>query len=193
MGTLLAARSLCPLSPDQNTFLQRLIGALALDVAIYEEVEGDRGATMQAFTVVLLSSVAAGIGARGFAENTIANIAFISIISLLAWAAWALVTFEIGGRLMPEPQTRVDVGELLRTIGFASTPGMLRALGAVPRATMPVFVITSIWMLLAMIVAVRQALDYRSTPRAVAVCVLGWLLAVAFAVGLGLLFGPSVS
>ncbi len=62
-----------------------------------------------------------------------------------------------------------------------------------PRATMPVFVITSIWMLLAMIVAVRQALDYRSTPRAVAVCVLGWVLALAFAVGLGLVFGPSVS
>ena len=176
-----------------NTFLQRLIGAMALDVAIYEEVEGDRGATTQAFTVVILSSIATGIGARGFADNTVSNIAFIAIISLLAWAAWALVTVEIGGRLMPEPQTRVDVGELLRTIGFASTPGMLRALGALPRATMPVFVITSIWMLLAMIVAVRQALDYRSTHRAVAVCLLGWVLALTFAVGLGLLFGPSVS
>lgn len=176
-----------------NTFLQRVIGAMALDVAIYEEVEGDRGATVQAFTVVILSSLAAGIGARGFAENTAANVAFIAIISLLAWAAWALVTFEIGGRLMPEPQTRVDVGELLRTIGFASAPGMLRALGVFPLATRPVFAITSVWMLLAMIVAVRQALDYRSTPRAVAVCVLGWVLALTLAIGLGLLFGSSVS
>ncbi len=189
----MAARSLCPLSPGTTAFFSGVIGALALDVAIYEEVEGDRSATVQAFTVVLLSSLAAGIGARGFADNTISNIALISIISLLAWAAWALVTFQIGGRLMPEPQTRVDVGELLRTIGFASTPGMLRALGAMPRATKPVFVITSIWMLLAMIVAVRQALDYRSTPRAVAVCVLGWVLALAFAVGLGLVSGSSVS
>ena len=116
--------------------------------------------------------------------NTVSNITFfIAIVSLLAWAAWALVTFEIGGRLMPEPQTRVDVGELLRTIGFASTPGMLRALGAFPRATTPVFVITSVWMLLAMIVAVRQALDYRSTPRAVAVCVLGWVLALTLPSG----------
>jgi len=176
-----------------NTFLQRLIGAMALDVAIYEEVEGDRGATAQAFTVVVLSSIAGGIGAKGFAENTVSNIIFIAIVSLLAWATWALVTFEIGGRLMPEPQTRVDVGELLRTIGFAATPGMLRVLGALPRATVPVFAITWVWMLLAMVVAVRQALDYRSTPRAVAVCVLGWLLALTFAVGLGLVFGPSVS
>jgi len=182
-----------PTPTGNNSFLQRVIGALALDVAIYEEVEGDRGATTQAFTVVLLSSLAAGIGARGFADNTASNIAVTSIISLLAWAAWALVTFEIGGRLMPESQTRVDVGELLRTIGFASAPGMLRALGVFPLAARPVFAITSVWMLLAMIVAVRQALDYRSTARAVAVCVLGWVLALALAVGLGLVFGSSVS
>jgi hypothetical protein len=176
-----------------NTFLQRLIGAMALDVAIYEEVEADRSATTQAFAVVLLSSLAAGIGARGVGENSLLNIAFISIVSLLAWAAWALITFEIGARIMPEPQTRVDVGELLRTIGFASAPGLLRVLGVLPSVTAPVFAVTAIWMLLATIVAVRQALDYRSTARAVGVCVLGWVLAIAIAAALGLLFGPSVS
>src|ERR1700681_164730 len=180
-------------SSATNTFLQRLIGAMALDVAIYEEVEADRGATTQAFAVVLLSSLAAGIGARGLGENSLPNIAFISIVSLLAWAAWALITFEIGARIMPEPQTEVDVGELLRTIGFASTPGLLRVIGIVPGVTVPVFAVTAIWMLVAMIVAVRQALDYRSTARAVAVCVIGWVLAIAMAVLLGVLFGPSVS
>jgi hypothetical protein len=193
MGWLLHTQADMATLTANNTFLQRLIGAMALDVAIYEEVESDRGATTQAFTVVILASIAAGVGARGFAENTVYNVASIAIIALLAWSAWALVTFEVGGRLMPEPQTRVDVGQLLRTIGFASTPGLLFALGALPRATRPVFVITSIWMLLAMIVAVRQALDFRSTPRAVAVCVLGWVLALTFAAGLGLLFGTSVS
>jgi hypothetical protein len=175
-----------------NTFLQRLIGAMSLDVAIYEEVEADRGATTQAFAVVLLSSLAAGLGARGLGANSLPSIAFISIVSLVAWAAWALITLEIGGRLMPEPETQVDVGELLRTTGFASTPGLLRVLGIVPGVTVPVFAVTAIWMLLAMIVAVRQALDYRSTARAVGVCVLGWLLAIGIAAGLGLLFGASV-
>lgn len=176
-----------------NSFLQRLLGAMALDVAIYEEVERDRGATTQAFAVVVLSSIAAGVGARGFAENTAANIAFNAVVSLLAWAAWALVIFQIGGRVMPDSNTRVDVGELLRTIGFASAPGLLRAVGALPNATLPVFAITSGWMLLAMVVAVRQALDFTSTARAVAVCVLGWLLALTFAIVLGLILGPSVS
>ena len=176
-----------------NTFLQRLIGAVSLDAAIYEEVEADRGATGQALAVVLLSSLAAGIGARGLGGDSPSNIAFISVVALLAWAAWALLTFQIGGRLMPEPQTQVDVGELLRTIGFASTPGLLRVFGILPGVTIPVFAVTAVWMLAAMIVAVRQALDYTSTGRAIAVCVLGWALALAFAVGIGLLFGPTVS
>ena len=176
-----------------NSFLQRLIGAMALDAAIYEEVEADRTATGQALAVVLLSSVAAGLGARGLAETSVASIIFISTVSLVAWVAWALLTFEIGGRVMPEPQTRVDAGELLRTIGFASTPGMLRVLGVIPGATIPVFAATAVWMLLATIVAVRQALDYTSTARAVAVCALGWSLAIAVAIVLGLFFGPALS
>jgi hypothetical protein len=177
----------------KNTLLQRLIGAAALDTAIYEEVEADPTATSQAFGVVLFSSVAAGIGATGLGEVTIGSIVFFSGVALVAWAAWALVTFEIGSRLMPDPQTRVDVGQLLRTLGFAATPGLLRVLGIMPAVALPVFAVTSVWMLLAMIVAVRQALDYRSTARAVAVCALGWALALAIAIVLGLVFGPTVS
>ena len=176
-----------------NSFLQRLIGAVSLDVAIYEEVEADRGATWQAFTVVVLSSVAAGVGARGFGGSSPINIAFFTMVALMAWAAWALLTFQIGARLLPEPQTQVDVGELLRTIGFAAAPGILRLFGVLPGVTYPAFAISAVWMLLAMIVAVRQALDYKSTARAVAVCALGWLLAIGFAVVLGLLFAPTVS
>ena len=94
---------------------------------------------------------------------------------------------------MPEAQTRADVGELMRTIGFSAAPGMLRIFGIVPGAAMAAFAITAVWMLVAMIVAVRQALDYKSTARAIAVCTLGWALAAAIVVGIGLVFGPTVS
>jgi hypothetical protein len=176
-----------------NTFLQRLLGAAALDTAIYEEVEADGNATIQACATVVLSSLAAGVGARGFGSGMVTQIAFISTIALLAWAAWALITFEIGVRLMPQPQTRSNVGELLRTIGFATAPGCLRVLGVLPGVTIPVFAVTSIWMLATMVVAVRQALDYRSTGRAVAVCGLGWVLILTITIVLGLAFGPSLS
>jgi hypothetical protein len=177
----------------RTTFPIRLIGAMALDPVIYEEVEADRGATLQAMLVVVLSSLSAGLGARGFGSGSLQGVLFISGLALVGWATWAIITFQIGARLMPEPQTRVDVGELLRTIGFASAPGMLRIFGVVPGATIPAFVITSVWMLAAMIVAVRQALDYESTWRAIAVCALGWTLAIAIAVTIGLVFGPTLS
>lgn len=174
-------------------FVMRLIGALALDPVTYEEVEADHSATGQALLVVVLSSVGAGIGARGLGSGSPRSMVFISALSLLAWVAWAVLTYQIGVRLMPEPETRSDVGELLRTIGFAAAPGMLRVFGIVPGAAVPAFAITAIWMLAAMVVGVRQALDYKSTARAIAVCGLGWALAVAISVGLGLVFGPTVS
>ena len=154
-------------------FVMRLIGALAIDPVTYEEVEADRSATGQALLVVVLSSVGAGIGARGLGSGSPQSMVFISAVSLLAWVGWALLTYQIGVRLMPEPETRADVGELLRTIGFSAAPGMLRIFGIVPGAAIPAFAITAIWMLVAMIVAVRQALDYKSTARAIAVCGLG--------------------
>jgi hypothetical protein len=167
------------------------MGAAALDVAIYEDLEADRTATAQAFVVVLLSSIAGGLGASGLTGGAV-NIAFFSMVALLTWGAWALVTYTVGVYVLPEPQTRADVGELMRTIGFASTPGLLRVLGIMTPLAKPVFVVTAVWMLVAMIVAVRQALDFTSTARAVAVCLVGWLLAMAFAVAFGLMFAPAV-
>jgi len=179
-----------------TTFPHRLMGASVLDVATYEEVEADRTATAQAFVVVLASSLAGGIGATGLVrEGTplVAGVFFWSAVSLIAWAAWALLVFEIGGRLLPEPETRVDVGELLRTIGFSAAPGLLRVFGVVPDLALPVFALTTVWMLVAMVVAVRQALDYRSTWRAIGVCTLGLAFALIIAVAFGAFLGPRVS
>jgi len=174
-------------------FPLRLIGALAIDSVVYEEVEADESATGQALLVVVLSSLAAGVGGFGWGTASLQGILFVSAVALVSWVAWAVITFQIGTRLMPERQTRADVGQLLRTIGFSAAPGMLRIFGIVPGATLPAFIITAIWMLVAMVVAVRQALDYESTARAVAVCALGWALSIGIAVAAQLMFGPTVS
>jgi hypothetical protein len=176
-------------------FLRRLVGAALLDAGTYEEVEADRTATPQALAVVVLSSLAAGIGARGLTGGaaTLTVFAGTSVIALLAWVAWAFVILEVGSRLLPTPDTRVDMGELLRTLGFAAGPGLIQVLGALPGAAMPVFVVAGVWTLVASFVAVRQALDYTSTGRAVAVCALGWTLSLSVAMVLGLVFGPTLS
>lgn len=176
-----------------RSFLRRLAGAAVLEPGTYEEVEADVSATPQALLVVLLSSMAAGLGARGLGANGPGDVVLFSAVALIAWAAWSLVTFGIGVRLLPDVNTQANVGELLRTIGFATAPGILRILGVVPGLGAAVFAISAVWMLAAMIVAVRQALDYTSTWRAVAVCGVGWLFAIGFVLLFGLLFGPSVS
>ena len=176
-----------------GTFVGRLVGAAALRAATYEDVEADRGATAQAVVDVVLSGLAAGVGARGFGTARASDLVFFTLLALATWVVWAVLTYQLGAHIMPERQTRADVGELLRTLGFASAPGMIRVAGVVPELAGAVFAIAAVWMLLSMIVAVRQALDYRTTRHAVAVCVAGWLLAIGFAVAIGLLFGPDVS
>ena len=157
-----------------SSFSDRLIGAAKLDVKMYEEVEADRSALNQAMSVVILSSVAAGIGIIGTAGFK--GILMGTIVALIAWFVWAYLTYFIGTKILPEPQTKADLGELLRTIGFSSSPGLIRVLGIIPGLSFLVYSVAGIWMLVAMVVAIRQALDYHSTWRAVGVCIVGWII-----------------
>ena len=154
----------------------RMIRAAKLDIDLYEEVEADKQAMWQAMTVVILSSVAAGVGT--ITSVGISGLFWGTFATLVAWFIGAFLTYFIGTRILPEPQTRADVGELLRTTGFSSSPGVLRVFGVVPVLGSLVFFVVAVWMLVAMVIAVRQALDYKSTGRALGVCVLGWLVLV---------------
>ncbi len=165
-----------------DRFAQRMIGAAMLRVRTYEEVEADASATGQAMGVVVLSSLAAGIGSS---DLGVSRLFWATFSALAAWLLWAGLAFLIGTKLLPEPATRSDLGELLRTIGFAASPGVLRILGIVPWIGWLLTVMVYFWMLAATVLAVRQALDYQSTRRAVAVCLVGFVinLAVGLVVG----------
>jgi len=169
---------------------ERVIGAAMLRSATYEEVEADRGANLQALAVVLVSAIAAGFS---MAEGGGRAIGIGIIGALVGWVLWSGLTMLIGTKILPTPETKADMGELLRTTGFAAAPGLIRILGAVPLVGFVFDFIAVIWTWAAFVIAVRQALDYRSTARAVAVCALGWALAIAFAAVLGLFFGPTLS
>ncbi len=178
-----------------SSFVQRMIGAAKLDAAIYEEVEADTASMGQAMGVVVLAGIAGGLGALG-ADGARAFVPAV-IAGLLGWYVWAFFTWLAGTKLLPMPETNADVGQLLRTLGFAAAPGLLKIFGSLPLVGDVVSFAASLWMLAAMTVAVRQALDYRSTGRAIAVCVVGFLvylailttIAVVFGVGAGLLGG----
>ena len=157
-------------------FVDRMIRAAKLDVNLYEEVEADKNAMSQAVGVVTLSSLAGGIGFMQQAGLT--GLVIGTAGSLLGWYIWAFLTYVIGTKLLPEPQTRADHGELLRTIGFSSAPGILRIFSIIPGLGGLVNLLAGVWMLAAMVIAVRQALDYHSTYRALGVCLIGWIVQI---------------
>lgn len=161
-----------------SSLKDRMIRAAKLDVTLYEEVEADTEAMGQAMGVVVLSSIAAGLGTitRGGFAGFIPSILLGTLLALVSWYIWAYLTYFIGTKLLPEPQTKANPGELLRTIGFSSSPGLICVLGIIPMLTKVVFFVANIWMLIAMVIAVRQALDYKSMFRASGVCLIGWII-----------------
>lgn len=172
-----------------SSLMERIIRAAKLDVNLYEEVEADKGAMGQAMGVVVLSSIAAGVGS--IARGGLSGILLGTVGALIGWYVWAYLTYFIGTKFLPEPQTKADHGELLRTIGFSSSPGLIRVLGIIPGLGGIVFFVASVWMLVAMIIAVRQALDYKSTFRAVGVCLIGWVIQIAIILLLLTMFGSG--
>ena len=171
------------------SWVARMVGAAKLEATTYEEVEADRTATFQAMGVVLLSSLAAGIGGIAGGEQ-----GFIGglVAGLVGWVVWAFLTWLIGTKILPEPGTQSDMGELLRTLGFASAPGLLRVFGWIPVLGGFITMAALVWMLVATVIAVRQALDYTSTGRAVLVCVIGWFVNLIVTVWAAALFGIAL-
>ena len=152
----------------------RIFRAMKLDPELYEEVEADPGANLQAALTVLLSSLAAGVG--GALSGGWYGVFLNTAAALVGWVIWAFLSFVIGTKLLPEPGTRSDMGELIRCTGFSSAPGLLQVFGFLPGLGGFIRFAAAVWMLAAFVIAVRQALDYTSTLRALGVCVIGWLV-----------------
>ena len=176
-----------------SLFFYRLMGAAMLDRSMYEGIEADRSITGQAAAAVVLSSLAAGFGAGGWLTGDLRMFAMVSALALVTWVAWAVLMHQIGTRMLPEPQTRATLGELLRTVGFAAAPGLFHVFAVFPVVTIPVFAVTITWMFAAMVVGVRHALDYTSSWRSLAVCGVAFSLVLVVAFAIGVLFGPTVS
>ena len=170
-----------------GTLAYRAMGAALLDAATYEGIEADRTATGQALTIVVLSSLAAGLGAGGLEGPRVSVLVGFTLLALVTWLAWAVLILEIGGRHMKRRETRVDLGELLRTVGFAASPGLLQLFGLIPEVRTFVFAVSWLWMFAAMVVAVQHALDLANVGRALFVCLVALVIVmgVAFVISVG--------
>ena len=163
--------------------VNRMIRAARLDVSLYEEVEKDVTATNEAVLVVVIASICAGIGMAiggqmaGGLGGLVFWLAVGAITALIGWFVWSFITYFIGTRVFKGPKTESSYGELLRCIGFSSSPGVLRILSFIPIVGAIIAFVAMIWSLVAMVIAVRQALDF-TTGRAIATCIVGFIVLV---------------
>ena len=169
---------------DTHSMIDRMIRVCRLDVHIFEEVEADTSATKQTLLVVALVALATGIATLG--TTGVSGLFVGVVIAIAGWGIWAWILYLIGTKILPSHETHADWGQLARTVGFAQSPGVFRVLGIVPVVGGIIFLVVSVWMLVAMVIAVRQALDYTSTWRAIGVVVLSFipyavLMSIAFA------------
>ena len=176
-----------------RTLIRRMVGVSRFDQRIVEEVEADTSANGQALVVVLLASLGAGVGWIGVDPERLGRIVVLTVVATIGWVAWASLTYQIGTRWFPEPQTRADLGELLRTLGFAGSPAVLFALAIVPGLRPAITTVVALVTLGAMVMAVRQALDYTSVLRAIAVCLAAWVVVLTALWVIGVFFSPVVS
>ena len=156
--------------------IRRMVRASALDAKLYEEVERDRNAVGQAAMVVLIVSVAAGIG-QLLSFHPLGAIAAV-ISGFLGWIVWSFITYWLGITFFKTTATRVTPGEVLRTIGFSMTPGVLAIFSFIPVLGWALFAIGYLWALVAAVIGVRAAFDFTDTGRAVLLTLLGWLILV---------------
>lgn len=157
-----------------SSFIGRLISAARLDGRVYEELEYDRRAFGQALATVMLSGLAMGVGVYG--RLGLGGAISVATASVFGWLLWAGLTFVIGMTLLRGAHTEATWGQLLRTTGFATAPGLLGILGVIPVLSGVIVVVAAVWILLAFVVAVRHALDYSGYWPALGVCILGWAI-----------------
>lgn len=155
----------------RRSLIDRMIGAALLKVDVYEEVEHDESATGQAAIAVGLVAIASGIASWTYGGT---GIVVGVLAAYLSWAIFAGTTYFVGDKLF---KGTASWGELLRTTGFAQSPGVLFVLGAIPILGLIVFIPVVIWILIAVVIAIRQALDI-TTGKAVATGFLGGLMAL---------------
>ncbi len=163
----------------QASVIERAIGAARLDPRAYEDVEHDQTATGSALVIVAIAAVANGIGSAG--EAGVLGLIGGVVFGLLGFVLYAGIAYLIGSQLFATRETNVTWGQLIRTLGFAQAPGILRVLGIVPVIGGLIQLIVGVWILIASIIAIRQACDF-STGRAVLTTVVAWIVYFVFVI-----------
>jgi hypothetical protein len=176
---------------DFAAMFNRMIRAAKLEVAFYNEVEADTSLNQEALMVVILVSVAAGIGSflqvlfQGNIGGAILGLILAAVLGVVGYYIWAYITYFVGTNVF---KGTADVGELLRTLGYASAPKLLSILVFIPCVGALASLAGAIWSLVAGVIAVREALDF-DTTKAVVTVIIGWVIILILTLIVGVVLG----
>jgi hypothetical protein len=161
--------------------INRVIRAAMLDVQFFNEVERDTSLNTEALLVVIIVSIAGGIGAfiSGLFNGEIGSAVWSLLTTILGGVAgyyiWAYVTYFIGTSFF---EGRADPGELMRVLGYAHGPQILSVLIFVPCLGPMLSVVGGIWSLIAGFIGVREALDIDTVKTLITVIIGGVVILV---------------
>jgi hypothetical protein len=178
------------------SFQERVLGALKLQASTYEEVENDASATSQAATIVVAGSALRGIATAistamlGLGFGIVGLVVGV-VFAVIGWAIGSWVLLMVGTKIMPGKNTQADLGQLLRVTGFASSPSLLSILGVIPILNILLFLAIAVWQIIAMVIGVKQALDYEDTMKAVIVVIIAWVIMFVVTMIAGLIVGTG--
>ena len=168
------------------SFQDRVVGAMRLQTTTFEEVEHDASATSQAAILVVAGAISGALASIAWIGITGALMSVV--LALIGWVIGSFVILIVGTKLFPGKNTEADMGQMLRTVGFANAPSLFGVLAIVPFLGVLIKIVLLIWGLVAMVIGVRQALDYDDTLKAVIVCVVAWVIMI-LVVAIGGMFG----
>jgi hypothetical protein len=177
-------------SAASGALVERMIGAAKLDAQTYEAVEHDTNAMTQAAVVVVLAAIAGAIGS--LRDASAGGIVLGLLSAVISWVIFSAMAYFVGTRLVPSSETSANLGELLRTLGFAQTPSLLSVVGFIPVAGPLIAFVGAVWTLVANIVAIRQALEM-STGRAIVVAILSVIVLFLIVLVLAAILGVSIA
>ena len=160
-----------------SVFLNRIYRSIKIDPTVYDEVQKDKGATVSAAIVVVISSLAAGLAAK---QSGMGSFIFAPILSLASWFVWAYIVYFVGVKLFPDSKTKTTQFAILRAIGFSTAPGIIRVFGFNEDLMTVTFIGSSFWMLVCMVVAVKETLNYKSLWKSFGVVIISWFVQAFF-------------
>ncbi len=157
---------------------KRMQRAMLLDQTLFEEVVADPSVQGQSVWVVAIYAMTTAFGSFSMINGTAVNIGLITTI--LTWYIWAFSVFYFGTRFLGPMPVGADRKTIIRVIAFASAPGVIRLLGVIPKTTMIILAVSSIWILIAAVLGLKKVFTQTTTAKITAICVGTWFAASLF-------------